>query len=284
MSEILTGVPVARAIRESLTERIESLNAAGRAPCLALIRCGEDPGAIFYEHAATRACEKVGIRLNSVRLPWTTGTGELLRALDGLNRDPAVHGILVLRPLPRLIDTERVFRELRPEKDVDGITVPSLARTFVGRGAGFAPCTAEACLAMLDHYGVRTEGANVVIIGRSLIVGRPLAMLLSARDATVTLCHSKTRELPALCRRADILVSTAGRAALVDECFVHSGQIILDVGVNESFDGKICGDVAFDLVSPLVRGISPVPGGVGTVTTMILARHVVEAAEAQAER
>ena len=282
MSEILLGAPVAQAIRESLVERIEDLRAAGHPPCLAMIRCGEDPGAIFYERSATKACEKVGIGLQSVRLPWTTGTTELLRTLDRLNRDGAVHGILVLRPLPRQIDTERVFRELRPEKDVDGITVPSLARTFVGRGTGFAPCTAEACLAMLDHYGVKLAGANVAIIGRSLIVGRPLAMLLSARDATVTLCHSKTRGLPALCRGADILVSTAGRAALVDERFVHPGQIILDVGVNESFDGKICGDVAFGTVSPLVRGISPVPGGVGTVTTMILARHVVEAAEAQA--
>ncbi len=283
MSEILWGAPVAQAIRESLTERVASLQSAGCTPCLALLRCGEDPGALFYERSATKACDKVGIRLKSIRLPWTTGTAELLRELERVNNDPDVHGILVLRPLPRRIDTERVFGALRPEKDVDGITVPSLARTFVGRGTGFAPCTAEACLAMLDHYGIRLEGANVAIIGRSLIVGRPLSMLLSARDATVTLCHSKTRALPAICRGADILVSTAGRAALVDERFVHSGQIILDVGVNESFDGKICGDVAFDAVSPLVRGISPVPGGVGTVTTMLLARHVVEAAEAQAQ-
>ena len=214
-----------------------------------------------------------------VVLPWTANTEEMLRAVDRANGDPSVHGILVLRPLPKRIDTQVIFRRLRPDKDVDGITVPSLAGIFVGKGWGFAPCTAEACVAMLDHYGVPLAGAQVVILGRSLIVGRPLSMLLCARDATVTLCHSKTRDPAALCREADIVIAAAGKARFVDESYVKTGQIILDVGVNKGFDGKICGDVAFDRVEPIVRAISPVPRGVGTVTTAVLARHVVEAAE-----
>ena len=279
MSELLLGAPVAKAIRASLTERIAALKEAGRPPKLAILRCGADSGALAYERAALRSCEQSGILVERIVLPWTTGTSELERQIERVNDDDTVHGVLVLRPLPRQIDTQRIFQRLRADKDVDGLTVPSLARVFVGRGNGFAPCTPEACLAMLEHYGVPLSGARVVIVGRSLIVGRPLSMLLCARDATVTLCHSRTRELPTLCREADILIVTAGRAGLVDEHFVHAGQVILDVGVNESFDGTICGDVAFERVSPLVRAISPVPRGVGTVTTAVLAKHVVEAAE-----
>ncbi len=279
MSELFTGAPVAQAIRASLESRIAQLKTRGREPCLAILRCGEDPGALSYERAAIRGCELAGIRTRCIALPWTAETEELLREVDRANGDPDIHGILVLRPLPRQIDTQRVFRRLRNDKDVDGITVPSLAGVFVGRDWGFAPCTAEACVAMLDHYGVPLSGSRVVILGRSLIVGRPLSMLLCARDATVTLCHSRTPDPASLCRQADILISAVGRAGMVDESYVHSGQIILDVGVNEGFDGKICGDVAFDRVLPLVRAISPVPRGVGTVTTAILARHVVSAAE-----
>ena len=279
MSELLYGAPAAQAILDSLEDRIRALRTRGREPCLAMLRCGEDPGALSYERAAARSCSKAGIQVRSVVLPWTAGTEDLLRAVDRVNGDQSVHGILVLRPLPKQIDTQAIFRRLRHDKDVDGITVPSLARVFVGRGGGFSPCTPEACIAMLDHYGVPLAGARVVILGRSLIVGRPLSMLLIARDATVTLCHSRTRDPASLCREADILIAAAGRARFVDESYVNPHQIILDVGVNEGFDGTICGDVAFERVSPLVRAISPVPRGVGTVTTAVLARHVVEAAE-----
>ena len=279
MSELLYGAPAAQAILASLEDRIQALRARGREPCLAMLRCGEDPGALSYERAAARSCSKAGIQVRNVVLPWTACTEDLLRAVDRVNGDQSVHGILVLRPLPKQIDTQAIFRRLRHDKDVDGITVPSLARVFVGRGGGFAPCTPEACIAMLDHYGVPLAGARVVILGRSLIVGRPLSMLLIARDATVTLCHSRTRDPASLCREADILIAAAGRARFVDESYVNPHQIILDVGVNEGIDGIICGDVAFERVSPLVRAISPVPRGVGTVTTAVLARHVVEAAE-----
>ena len=279
MSELLYGAPAAQAILSSLEDRIQALRARGREPCLAMLRCGEDPGALSYERAAARSCSKAGIQVRSVVLPWTAGTEDLLRAVDRVNGDQSVHAILVLRPLPQQIDPQVIFRRLRHAKDVDGITVPSLARVFVGRGGGFAPCTPEACIAMLDHYGVPLAGARVVILGRSLIVGRPLSMLLVARDATVTLCHSRTRDPAALCREADILIAAAGKAEFVDESYVNPGQIILDVGVNKGLDGKICGDVAFERVLPLVRAISPVPRGVGTVTTAVLARHVVEAAE-----
>lgn len=279
MSELLYGAPAAQAILASLEDRIQALRTRGREPCLALLRCGEDPGALSYERAAIRCCSQAGIQVQSIVLPWTAGAEDLLRAVDRVNGDQSVHGLLVLRPLPKQIDTQVIFQRLRHDKDVDGITVPSLARVFVGRGGGFAPCTPEACIAMLDHYGLPLAGARVVILGRSLIVGRPLSMLLVARDATVTLCHSRTRDPAALCREADILIAAAGKAEFVDESYVNPGQIILDVGVNKGLDGKICGDVAFERVLPLVRAISPVPGGVGTVTTAVLARHVVEAAE-----
>ena len=279
MSELFTGAPVAQAIRASLEERIALLKQRGREPCLAILRCGEDPGALSYERAAVRGCELAGIRTRCVALPWTAGTEDLLREVDRANGDPEVHGIIVMRPLPRQIDAQKVFRRLRNDKDVDGITVPSLAGVFVGRDWGFAPCTAEACVAMLDHYGVPLAGSRVVILGRSLIVGRPLSMLLCARDATVTLCHSRTPDPASLCQQADILISAVGKAGMVDEKCVHPGQIVLDVGVNEGFNGEICGDVAFESVVSLVRAISPVPRGVGTVTTAILARHVVSAAE-----
>ena len=279
MSELLYGAPAAQAILDSLEERIYALRMRGREPCLAMLRCGEDPGALSYERAAARSCSKAGIQVRNVVLPWSAGTEDLLREVDRVNGDQSVHGILVLRPLPKQIDTQVIFRRLRHDKDVDGITVPSLARVFVGRGGGFAPCTPEACIAMLDHYGVPLTGARVVILGRSLIVGRPLSMLLIGRDATVTLCHSRTRDPAALCREADILLAADGKAKFVDENYVNPHQVILDVGVNEGLDGTICGDVAFERVSPLVRAISPVPRGVGTVTTAVLARHVVEAAE-----
>ena len=177
MSELLYGAPAAQAILASLEDRIQALHTRGREPCLAMLRCGEDPGALSYERAAARSCSKAGIQVRSVVLPWTAGTEDLLRAVDRVNGDQSVHGILVLRSLPKQIDTQVIFRRLRHDKDVDGITVPSLARVFVGRGGGFAPCTPEACIAMLDHYGVPLAGARVVILGRSLIVGRPLSML-----------------------------------------------------------------------------------------------------------
>ena len=279
MSEYLYGAPVAEAIRASLGERIERLHRDGREPCLAILRCGDEPGALAYERSAVRSCTQAGLRVKCVSLPWTADTTALLRAMVNVNNDKRVHGCLVLRPLPQGVDTQLVFSRLRPEKDVDGITVPSLARVFVGRGGGYAPCTPEACIAMLDHYGVPLTGARVAVLGRSLIVGRPLSMLLTARDATVTLCHSRTPDPAAICREADILISAMGRAHAVDENYVHPGQIILDVGTSADENGKLCGDVAFDRVAPLVKAISPVPRGVGAVTTAILARHVVEAAE-----
>ena len=204
---------------------------------------------------------------------------ELLETIQEVNAAPGIHGCLLFRPLPRREDEEKVCALLAPEKDVDGMTAGSLASVFTGKGPGFPPCTAQACLEILDHYGVSLEGKRAVVIGRSLVIGRPVSIMLQRRDATVTMCHTKTKDLPAVCWDADILLTAAGRAGIVDERFVRPGQIVVDVGINVGPDGKLCGDVRFDAVAPIVEAITPVPGGVGSVTTAVLVKHVVEAAE-----
>ena len=212
-------------------------------------------------------------------LPANASTKAVLDAIDRINADERIHGCLPLRPLPESIDDGMVRRRLDAQKDVDGIGPASLARLFTGSGEGFSPCTAQACLELLDYYGVSLRGKHAVIIGRSLVVSRPLALLLVERDATVTICHTKTEDLPAICRTADLLVSAAGKAGLVDASYLRPGQIVVDVGVNVSPEGKLCGDVCFEQAEPVVEAISPVPGGVGSVTTLVLCKHVIQAAE-----
>lgn len=280
MSRILYGAPVAERIKEDLKGRIAALKAGGVEPCLALVRVGEEAMSLRYEQATLHSCEAMGITAQSIVLPAESETEKLTAALQTVNGDPAIHGCLLMRPLPRQIDEAKAFAVLRPEKDMDGIGDASLRRLFSGHGPGFAPCTPEAVVAMLDAYGIPLDGAHAAVIGRSLVVGRPLALLLTARNATVTLCHTHTADLAETCRRADILITAAGAAELVGADFVREGQVILDVGTNRNGEGKLCGDVCFAEVEPLAAAISPVPRGVGAVTTAILLRHVVEAAEA----
>ncbi len=282
MSEILYGAPVAERLRVELRERVAALRERGICPCLALVRVGEDPGSLSYERATLRACETLGIAVRRELLPADCGTERLTEVLRAISEDEAVHGCLPLRPLPRQIEEARAWAALNPEKDVDGVTDASLRQVFVGRGPGFWPCTPEAVLELLNYYGIQTDGARVSIIGRSLVVGRPLALLLTVRNATVTVCHTHTRDLAAICRAADILVSAAGEPGLVTADFVRPGQVVVDVSTKPSADGKLHGDAAFSEVAPLVRAISPVPGGVGAITTTVLLRHVVEAAENRA--
>lgn len=202
-----------------------------------------------------------------------------LDALEKLNGDKTVHGILMLRPLPPQLDGERARRMLAPEKDVDGCTDGSLAGVFSGAALGFPPCTARAVIELLRFYGVDPEGKNAVVIGRSLVIGRPVAMLLLRENATVTVCHTRTRELASIARGADILIAATGRAESIGADFLREGQIVIDVGVSWSeTKQKLCGDVDFDAAEPVVRALTPVPGGVGSVTTAVLASHVVEAA------
>ena len=278
MAQLMKGAPVAAAMTEQMAARTERLKQAGVTPTLCILRLGERPGDLVYERSAMKRCGKVGIDVREIVLPEGCTRERLLETIEQVNRDSAIHGLLMMRPLPVREDEDAARALLAPEKDVDGITAIAQSKVFTGAGAGYPPCTAQAVIEILDHYGVELAGRRAAVIGRSLVVGRPVAMMLMARDATVTLCHTRTEDLPELCRQADILVSAAGRAGLVTGAFTRPGQVIVDVGINVRA-GKLCGDVDFAAAEPLVGAITPVPGGVGAVTTAVLAAHVVQAAE-----
>lgn len=280
MAELLRGAPVATAITTELAGRVEALSARGVMPTLAVVRVGERGADLSYERSILKRAEKVGIRVERVALGNDCTQEELLAEVSRINADAAVHGCLLFRPLPAGIDEGAVCAALEPAKDVDGITPGSLYGVFAGRVHGFAPCTAEAVLALLDHYGIGLDGARVTVVGRSLVIGRPVSMLLQARNATVTMCHTHTADLAAECSRADVVVVAAGHAGSVGAGCFAPGQAIVDVGTNwDEAAGKLVGDVDFTAAEPTVAAITPVPGGVGAITTAILARHVVEAAE-----
>ncbi len=279
MAKILKGAPVVKAMTAQLVERIENYKKQGVMPTLAIVRLGENPDDIWYEKSIVRFCEKVGVEVKSIVYPADCEESRLIRRVKRISNDDSVHGCLLLRPLPKHINEFKVFDALAPEKDLDCLTDGSLAAVFAGKGAGFPPCTAQACLEVLDYEGVELEGKNAVVIGRSLVVGRPLAMMLQQRNATVTMCHSKTENLAEICRRADIIVSATGMPGTVTRDCVREGQIIIDVGISSSTDNFVVGDVAFDEVEPVVAAITPVPGGIGSVTTATLIKHLLEAAE-----
>lgn len=278
MAQLMKGAPVAAAMTEQMAARTERLKQAGMTPTLCILHLGERPGDLVYERSAMKRCGKVGIDVREIVLPEGCTRERLLETIEQVNRDGAIHGLLMMRPLPVREDEDAARALLAPEKDVDGITAIAQSKVFTGAGAGYPPCTAQAVIEILDHYGVELAGRRAAVIGRSLVVGRPVAMMLMARDATVTLCHTRTEDLPEFCRQADILVSAAGRAGLVTGAFTRPGQVIVDVGINVRA-GKLCGDVDFAAAEPLVGAITPVPGGVGAVTTAVLAAHVVQAAE-----
>ena len=280
MAEILKGAPVAKALTAELADRAERLRAAGTVPTLAILRVGEREDDLSYERGALKRCEKVGIEARRVLLPADCSQEDLLAAIRGINEDAGVHGCLMFRPLPAGLDEDAAAAALDPAKDVDCMTAGSLLSTLSGRGEGFAPCTAEAVVALLDHYGIEPDGARVAVVGRSLVIGRPVAAMLTARNATVTICHTHTRDVAAVCREADIVVAAAGRARMLGADAARAGQVIVDVGINwDEAAGKLVGDVDFDAAEPIAGAITPVPGGVGAVTTAILAKHVIEAAE-----
>lgn len=281
MATLLKGAPAAKALTEQLQKRAEALTAKGVMPCLAILRVGAREDDLSYERGAMKRCEKVGVAVRQVVLPDTVTQSELLAEIDKLNRDDAVHGVLMFRPLPKTIDEHAVCEALLPAKDMDGITSGSLAAVYAGTKNGYPPCTAAACVELLRHYEIPLAGKRVVVIGRSLVIGKPVSMLLLAENATVTICHSKSQALPEICREADILVVAAGKAGMVGAESLRSGQIVLDVGIHVDAEGNLCGDARFDEAEPIVEAITPVPGGVGAVTTAILAQHVVTAAEAR---
>ena len=279
MGEIWRGAPVAAALCESLAGRISALRAADTIPTLAILRVGARGDDLSYEAGAKKRCEKLGIAVRHFLLPADCSKLRLLDAIREINEDAGIHGCLMLRPLPDP-DSEAAASELlSPEKDMDCITPGSLAGVFAGRQTGYPPCTAQACLELLEYYGCDPAGKRVAVIGRSLVIGKPVSMLLQGRNATVTMCHTKTADLPSVCHQAEILVAAAGRTGLVDSSFLAPGQVVLDVGINVGSDGSLCGDVEFQSALQIVRAVTPVPGGVGAVTTAVLAKHVVEAAE-----
>lgn len=280
MATLLKGLPVARELSANVAERVQALRSRGVVPTLAIVRVGEREDDLAYERGATKRCEAVGIALRKIVLDASCTQGDLLAAIGGVNADDSIHACLLFRPLPAGLDEAMACAALDPAKDVDCATDQSLLGVFANRELGFPPCTAEACVELLDHYGVALDGANVVVVGRSLVIGRPVSLMLQARDATVTMCHTHTRDVAALCRQADVVVVAAGHANTFGAEAARDGQVVVDVGINWDDDaGKLCGDVAFAEVEPVVAAITPVPGGVGSVTTAVLAKHVVQAAE-----
>lgn len=278
MATVLKGAPVAAEINQELSERIAMLRQHGINPTLCTIRVGESPDDISYETGAAKRAAKLGVEHVKVVLPDSSTQDEVIAAICEANNNPAVHGILVFRPLPKHIDDAAIRAALSPDKDVDGITEGSLNGVFTGSGKGFPPCTAQACIEILERTGTDLKGKNAVVIGRSLVIGKPVAMMLLQKNATVTICHTRTVDTPTIAKRADIIVAAAGSAGMVNANYLSSGQTVIDVGINVSDEGKLCGDVKFDEAEAIVERITPVPGGVGAVTTSVLMSHVVESA------
>ena len=275
MSEILKGLPVANALTEKLISRCENLKSKNINPTLAILRVGEKPDDISYENGILKRCEKIGINVKK----FVITQEEILKNIEEINNDKNIHGCLMFRPLRDKNLEKKACEILLPEKDVDCMTEKSLASVFIGNKNGYPPCTAEACIELMDYYGIEIEGKNIAVIGRSLVIGKPVSMMLQNRNATVIMCHSKTKNLPDISRNAEIIIAAIGKAGFIDSKFLSHGQTVIDVGINVNAEGKLCGDVKFDDAEKIVEKITPVPGGVGSVTTAILAKHVIEAAE-----
>ena len=279
MSVILKGAPVVAAMNEANAARCAALREKGVVPTLAVVRVGAREDDLSYEKGVMARCAKVGVEVKQFLLPADAAQEELLGVIACINADPSIHGCLLFRPLPRQFDDRTVRAALAPEKDIDGITDGSLAGVFTNTALGYPPCTAQACLEILKFYGIPLSGRRAVVVGRSLVVGKPAAMMLDRENATVTLCNSRTRNLPEVCKQADIVVVAMGKMAAVGADCLRAGQTVVDVGIHVNEEGKLCGDVRFGEAEPLVEAITPVPGGVGPVTTSVLVSHVVEAAE-----
>jgi len=280
MARLLKGKDVVDALNESMAKEVESLKSKGITPTLAILRVGERPDDLSYEKGAIKRCQQVGVEVKVVNFDEQVSQEEFFNALAKLNEDINIHGILMFRPLPKHIDQEKARKLLAVEKDVDGCTDLSLAGVFTNSGEGFAPCTAEAAMEILKYYGIELSGKKVAVIGRSLVIGRPVAMMLMHENATVTICHTRTVDVPAITKDADIVVVASGQMESVGADYLKAGQTVIDVGISwNSEKNKLCGDVRFDEVSDVVDAITPVPGGVGGVTTSILVKHVIEAAK-----
>ena len=279
MSMLLRGAPAAAALNEKTAQLVSELREKGIVPTLAIVRLGAREDDLSYERGAVKRCAAVGIETRCVSLPADISGEKLEKMLRSLSAEETVHGILLLRPLPPALEETRILRAIAPEKDVDGVTELSLAAVYAGTGEGFVPCTAQAVLELLDYYEIPIEGKRAVLLGRSLVVGRPAAMLLLHRGATVTLCHSKTENAAEIAREADILVAATGRRESVGAAYFRAGQTVIDVGIHYNEETqKLCGDIVFAEAESVVRAVTPVPGGVGALTTAVLAAHTAKAA------
>ncbi|MBR1972645.1 MAG: bifunctional 5,10-methylenetetrahydrofolate dehydrogenase/5,10-methenyltetrahydrofolate cyclohydrolase [Oscillospiraceae bacterium] len=288
MAKRLLGKEVNEALVAALQGRTAALKEKGVVPTLGIIRLGENPSDLSYEKGATKRAEEVGVAIKNYILPESATKEEVLAVIDQVNADDSVHGVLMFRPLPKHLkaDQDEICNRLAPKKDVDSMTHMSNAGVFEGQDLGYAPCTPAACMEILDHYGIDCKGKKAVVIGRSLVVGKPAAMMLMQKNATITICHTRTVDPAAICREADIIISAAGVLNSLTKDFVRPGQVVIDVSMNWNPEkitskgkGGMSGDAIFDEVEPIVEAITPVPGGVGAVTTSVLMKHVVEAAE-----
>ena len=282
MAKLLLGKEVTDALNQDLKNRTDALRQKGIVPTLAIVRLGEDPSDLSYERGALKRADAVGVAVRQFILPREASAEEVLAVIDRINADDAIHGCLLFRPLPKHLRDRQyeICNRLDPKKDVDCMTHISGAGVFEGLDLGYPPCTPAACMEILHHYGIDPKGKNVAVIGRSLVVGKPVAMMLMGENATITVCHTKTLDVPGICRNADIIVTAAGVLGSLTADFVRPGQTVIDVSINwdESKNG-IAGDAKFDEVAAIVDAITPVPGGVGAVTTSVLMKHVVLSAE-----
>ena len=277
--EILKGLPVANAINEKLMEQVKSIE--GPLPHLAIIRVGERPDDCSYERGAVKKMDKVGVRCTTYTFDADIDNETFQAEFDKINENPDIDGILMLRPLPKQLDEKQIENKIDPRKDLDGISPLNLAKVYSGDESGYAPCTAEAVIEMLDYAGIDIKGKRVTVVGRSLVIGKPVSMLLMKRNATVTVCHTKTVDMEGTCKNAEILVAAAGAARMIKKDYVADGAVVIDVGINVDDEGNLCGDVDFDAISDIAAAATPIPGGVGSVTTSVLAKHLVKAAMAR---
>lgn len=279
MAGLMKGSEVVNAMKDRMLKEVAELNARGITPGLAIVRLGARQDDLSYERGAIKRCEGLGIKCSVFEYPDTLTQDELIQEIERINVDSSIHGILLFRPLPKQIDENVIKYVISPEKDIDCLNPVNVAKVFEGDETGFAPCTPEAVMEILEHYKIDVKGKRVAVVGRSLVVGKPLSMLLLKKHATVTICHTRTRNLEETCQQAEILIAAAGKAKMVTDAFVSEGQTVIDVGINVDENGNLCGDVDFEKVEKLAGYITPVPGGVGTVTTSVLAKHVIQAAK-----
>jgi len=292
MAQILKGSEVVEFINSEATKKVEDLKNKGIVPTLAILRVGDKADQISYEKSAVKRCDTIGVAVKNVVLPEDITQDDVIQSITGLNEDNKVHGVLILRPLPKHINDDVVRAALCTSKDVDGITDGSLAGVFTGQAPsktagfacanplGFAPCTAQACIDILDFYKIDCTGKRVTVIGRSLVVGKPVAIMLMGKNATVTVCHTRTVDVPKITKEADIIIAASGQMESLTGEYFSPEQTVIDVGINwNDKKGKLCGDVLFEEAEPIVAAITPVPGGVGTVTTSVLVSNVIKAAE-----